>query len=152
MAAGDSGRLATLLDLEMLSGKGVLLHPEGTPDVSMPIRKGIEVAAELGGRLLLSYIRERDVIARTKSGQILLGDTNWRVFATPTPYSSRQVVSALALPLPDLSRTHVILIDPAHVREVQGPRRVSFGYGIEYLLPMGYTTEALKLGWEKEID
>jgi hypothetical protein len=44
-----------------------------------------------------------------------------------------------------------MLIDPAAVAEVQGPHWVRGGDGIEYVLPKGFPSNAVLLGWEIEV-
>jgi hypothetical protein len=44
-----------------------------------------------------------------------------------------------------------MLIDPAAVDLIQGPRWVRGGDGIEYLLPHGFPSRALPLAWELEV-
>jgi hypothetical protein len=151
MPVTGCGRLANLLDLEMLLRAGTTVYPETTPDRLMSMRTGMDVARELGGRLLLSYIRKDDVSRRVPGADPNLGTRSWPIFTTPTPYSAVEVVSALALPWPKSLRSHVILLDAAKISEIQGPRRVLCGYGLEYLLPNGFPSDALRVPWEIEV-
>ena len=56
-------------------------------------------------------------------------------------------VAALALPFQTERRTHAILIDPAKVPSIQGPRRIAGGSAIEYVLPNGCPDTALAFAW-----
>lgn len=124
-----SSWLATKLDELMLEGK--ILHPD-TIDEEMPLRSGAEVAGEIAGRMLLRYTWDQNEAGRDSP-----------TFVTPTPLSQEEVPHWLNLPNRALPRPWVLLIDPAQVEVVQGPRWCSMGQGIEYLLPHGYADEAI---------
>jgi hypothetical protein len=139
------GRLATVLDEELIAAHGGEIKPGTTPDTAMPLRSGAAVSAELGGRLLVRYML-RDQVGRFQYG------TTDRTFVTPTPFSARDVGSYLALPNVRQPRKWAMLIDPKLVDEVQGPRRVRGGAGIEYWFPNGFPAEALTaVAWEIEV-
>ena len=75
-------------------------------------------------------------------GTLLNGTTN-RQFVTPTPYSPEETVSWLALPSPSQPRPYVLLLDPAQLQDVYGPRWVHMGGGIEYILNTGFPPNAI---------
>lgn len=64
-------------------------------------------------------------------------------FVTPTPYSQEEVPHWLNLPNRALQRPWVLLLDPAKIDAIQGPRWCCMGQGIEYVLPNGYRDEAI---------
>ena len=138
------GHLATKLDVEMLVKQGVKVASSAVPDDDLPLKTGKEVAHELGGRPLVRYLRWED------AGRYLYGDSN-RHCATPTAYSSDDVVGFLNLPDPITRRTHFLLLNPAKVIELLGPRYILWGSGIEYVLPEGFPKEALLNPWGIEI-
>jgi hypothetical protein len=138
------GYLATYLDHQMLHRRGTVIAASSTPDTMLPFKTGAAVADELGGRLLIRYLRRSEV------SQYLYGNTA-RHFVTPTPYSSADCTGFLALPEPTVRRGHVLLLDPAKINEILGPRWVEAGQGIEYLLPHGFTQEALARSWALEL-
>lgn len=127
---GSSAWLATQLDERMLDKR---IEPAFTENHLLPMRTGTDVAKELGGRLLLRYVRlpdwneNREGIASCVS---------------PTPYSPDDAAAYLALPAPNELRTHVIFIDPTRIERIAGPRWCALGSGIEYLLPDGYPKAA----------
>lgn len=127
--------LATELDRIMLGRRGPIHHPLDTK--SLPNRSGDEVAEELNGRLLLRYVTD-DAVREALDGRIGVP-----TYVTPTPYAVQDVAAYLALPMPDLARGHVILIDPSGVEQIAGPCQVAAGQGIEYLLPHGYPETAI---------
>jgi hypothetical protein len=132
--------LATELDSRMLN-KGIA--PVGTPVDSLPVRPGSEVAAELGGRLLLRYVPFQLVHEQYR-------DT--MTFVCPTPYASEDLGSYLAMPNPTLLREFVIVLDPAKLDRIAGPRWCDLGQGIEYILTSGYTPDTIIApGWAVRI-
>jgi hypothetical protein len=142
-----AGGLATTLDQEMLEVKHnppVAIAARPTPDDQLPRKSGRQVSDELGGRYLLRYVLPHQVgLFRNGSP-----DMHW---ATPTPYSADETVQWLALPTPAQPRLFVMLLEPAQIAEVWGPRWVRFGKGIEYLLPNGFSRSALVFAWEVSI-
>jgi hypothetical protein len=132
---GDCGWLATYQDEAMLAARGHLLAPFMTR--SLAVRTGQEVADELNGRLLLRYVPDSsiDEVSEARAGI--------ETFVTPTPYAVRDLSHYLALPMPDIPRNSVIMIDPRRVKEVRGPQRVLAGAGIEYVLTAGYDADAV---------
>ncbi len=138
------GNLATKLDIEMLVKRGIHIYSSSTPDSLVLRRPGTEVADELCGRPLIRYLRKKD------AGLYLHGDAN-RHFTTPTPYSSEDLTGFLNLPDPLLRRTHFLLIDPAKLPEIQGPRYIAWGGGIEFILPKGFSKDALINPWGLEV-
>ena len=99
----------------------------------------MQVAAELGGRMLLRYL------LRKQYQQFTAGSSQLH-FVTPTPYSPTETVIWLALPNPT-KRDFVLFLDPAQIPAICGPRRVRLGGGLEYILPQGYPAAALLVGW-----
>ena len=137
----SAANLATTLDREMLSRRRVDIAPGATPDEDLPRKSGPVVSFELGGRFLLRYV------SALQLGSYLDGSSS-KHWVCPTPYSPADVVSQLALPDPGTPRTHVMLMNPARLDVIQGPRYVRGGAGIEYILPEGFTKAALVLTWE----
>jgi hypothetical protein len=136
--------LAKTLDQLALETRGVVIAPAMTPDSALPVRRGSDVAVELGGRLLVRYMLRRQL------GSFAGGSVS-KHYVTPTPLSSDGLGSFLALPSVTERREFVMLIDPKAVPEVLGPRWVLAGEGIEYLLPNGFPPHALALPWEIEV-
>ena len=138
-------RLATVLDQEMLEVvRYVRIASRVTPDAALLFKSGGDIALELGGRYLLRYMMPHQV------GQYAMGSKD-RHFVTPTAYSPEDAISWLYLPKPTGKRPFVMLLNPAKIPIVQGPRWVRLGNGIEYLLPQGFPREAVVVGWELEV-
>jgi hypothetical protein len=131
--------IATRLDYEMLVAAGATIFPPNTPLAVMPVRTGKQVAAELGGRLLLRYLLRSQYKQFTAANQQLQ-------FVTPTAYAPAETVIWLALPNPT-PRHFALFLDPAQIPSICGPRRVRLGGGVEYLLPNGYPASAMPVGW-----
>jgi hypothetical protein len=112
-----------------------------TPDSQLKRRSGADVATELGNRYLLRYLLAHQL------GQFRNGSSR-KHYVTPTPYSAEETISWLALPQPTEPRTYVMLLDPARISVILGPRWVRLGKGIEYVLPDGFPQDAIVLGWE----
>ena len=108
-----------------------------TPDAGLQWRSGPAVAAELGNRFLLRYL------APSQLGSFTSGSMGRRHWVTPTPYTPQDASTWLALPNAVNLRTSVMLLDPSKIPDIQGPRWVRFGHGIEYLLPKGFPPAAL---------
>ena len=72
-------------------------------------------------------------------------------FTTPTAYSSEDLVKCLSLPSPNCARDFVMLLDPAKIKVILGPRWIRFGDGIEYVLPKGFPKDALAKPWAQEL-
>jgi len=115
-----------------------------TPWATLPDRKGLHVYWELGGRPLLRFLRQAQLGLFTRGSKA-------ETFVTPTLYNATDVVSPLALPRPGERPSHVLVIDPSRVPTIKGPRRVNWGSGLEYILPDGFSPEALRIPWELEI-
>ena len=126
-------RIATQLDAEMLRSR-TLIHPVGTRFDLLP--RVPDPAAQLGSRLLLRYLLPEQVGEFT-------GGTDRAQYVTPTAYAPGETISWLALPPATGPRTWVLLLDPAFLRDVRGPRWIHFGGGIEYVLPYGFPAEAV---------
>ena len=140
----SSAHLATKLDIEMLTRNGVSVLSSSVPHSALPRKSGLEVSRELGGRPLLRYLRIED------AKRYLRGDCN-RQCVTPTPYASPDLISFLNLPDPTTVRSHFLLLDPAKIPDVIGPRYIAWGEGIEYILTAGFSMEALVNPWPMEI-
>jgi hypothetical protein len=136
-------RLAHNLDESMLTrairrpvalGSKVGIACRGTPDYELIAVSGPTVAAELGGRYLVRYV--------TRAAGLRECSGHWwgPTYVSPTPYSASEAGQWLALPG---RRSWYLLIDPAAVGAIAGPRYVQFGNGIEYLLPYGFSKEAV---------
>lgn len=132
--------LATLLDQEMLSSRGIVIAPSDTSIPELPVCTGSDVyERHLGKRLLLRYIM------RKQYDEFLHGSSRSH-FVTTTPYPADEAVSSLALPQPT-PRRYVLILDPREIARIAGPRWVRFGTGIEYFLPDGFPRRALLAGW-----
>jgi hypothetical protein len=139
---GTSSWLATLLDQEMLEvQQAAAIASRGTPDSQLQRRSGADVARELGNRYLLRYLLPHQL------GQFQNGSSGKHCL-TPTPYSPEETISWLALPQPTEPRTYVMLLDPARISVILGPRWVRLGKGIEYVLPDGFPQDAIVFRWE----
>ncbi|GAA2137828.1 hypothetical protein GCM10009760_18660 [Kitasatospora kazusensis] len=142
---GGCGWLATTLDRDML---GAGLGPEWQAERLMKRRDdpaGIEeVARELGGRMFVHYIP--DYALQSFAGR---EDLRWKMWVTPTPYSSEEAIDYLRLPFPHIPRRYVLLIDPRELDgPILGPKLVRQGGGsVEYLLPNGAPLKAVAEGW-----
>ncbi len=136
--ASGAARLATILDQEMLEGRGVEIASRITPDARLPQKSGAEVFAELGGRFLVRYLLKESLSSASQG-------TAKMTYVTPTPYSPSDAVELLMLPAEDRQREHAMLLDPRNISVVLGPRWVQGGFGIEYILPEGYTPGAIAL-------
>jgi hypothetical protein len=134
-----SAWLATWLDAEMLMSRGVGIVDElRQGSEPPPLRAGPEVAAELGGRLLIKYLTQRQVSTEQFRNGSERGE-----YATITPYTTDDVVAWLLLPAPAVARKHVLLLNPTAISWIAGPYWVASGRGIQYLLPYGFTPNAI---------
>jgi hypothetical protein len=68
---------------------------------------------------------------------------NEMCYVTPTPYSPEDAVIWLLLPAPDVPRTYAYFLDPACIDFIVGPVRAAPAAGIQYILPAGFTAEAI---------
>lgn len=141
---GCASGLAITLDGEMLLKAGVSIAPSTTPDHLLTSKTGVQVSAELGGRFLLRYLLSTQI-------GIFHGGSNKLHFVTPTAIAPSDTVGVLALPAVSTPREYVMLLDPAKITAVLGPRWVRAGRGIEYLLPAGFPASAMVLPWEVQI-
>ena len=99
------------------------------------------MAAELGGRLLLRYLTPAQVGSFTNG-------SDREHYVTPTPYAPDEAIRWLALPGVTVPREHALVLDPASIDVILGPRKVRWGGGIEYILPDGFPKAALHFAWE----
>lgn len=134
--------LATHLDLHMI-GPGEVLACD-IPDHELPVLEGAELATQLKGRKLLHFVALGNV------GSFRHGASR-PIFVTPTPYPAAEVTRALALPAVGMPRRHVLVLEPAKLEQVAGPRHVAWGQGIEYILLDGFHEDAMALKWEVEL-
>ncbi|MFD4551164.1 hypothetical protein ACFVXA_05250 [Streptomyces sp. NPDC058246] len=134
-------RTATILDAKMLAGK---IESELVPDDKL--REIPDVVEEFGQRCLLRYIRD-DQKGTFGSG------TKRKQFVTLTPYTPEEASRWLALKWPWLERRHVLILDPKKIsRPILGPRSIAGGFGIEYVLPLGFPFDAIaNPGYDLEI-
>lgn len=92
-----AAQLATFLDHWMLeqpdhvASRGGGIAAGFSDEHLLPSRTGQQLATELGGRLLVRYLREHE-LAEGQRG------TSRAVWATPTPYGPRDAADLLALP------------------------------------------------------
>ena len=137
-------QLATRLDIEMLIANQVQIYSASVPDQELPRKSGADVFRELNGRMPLRYIRRED------AARYLRGDSN-RQCLTPTAYCPDDAISFLNLPDPTTIRTHFLLFQTGKIPEILGPRYVAWGQGIEYILPEGFSSDALANPWPIQI-
>src|SRR5215211_4018811 len=132
-ATGTSSRLATHLDAEHIRIR-TPIAAIGTPLHALPRVNDLD--GQLGGRLLLRYLTADRV-------GTLLGGVRHRQFVTPTGYAPGETISWLALPPAAGPRTFALLLKPAQLNDVRGPRWIQFGGGIEYVLESGFSADAI---------
>nr|WP_162934356.1 hypothetical protein [Streptomyces scabiei] len=135
--------MATALDGKMLAGK---IAEEDTPIESLREISGDATFAELGGRSLLRYLRN------DQKGS-LTGGSHRLQYVTPTPYTPEEASLWLALMWPWVLRRYVLVLDPRKIdRPIRGPRVISGGFGIEYILPDGFPASAIaNPGYDLEV-
>jgi hypothetical protein len=138
---GSCAWLATQLDTRFVGEPRIA---NGTTSLaSLPPRRGTDVSIELGGRPFIRYVTVANSGENSRASE---------TFVSPTSYSPEDASSWLALPSPLKLRKFAVLIDPAKVDWVKGPRWCSLGSGIEYILPDGYTAAAvLDPGWAVKV-
>ena len=131
-----SSWMATLLDQEQIELTRVIApRPQRVED--LPDRSGIDVARELGGRLLARYLTPSQV------AEFADGSTSRGHWVTPTAVAPEDVVAWLALFAPLVKRQHALLLDAAVIDVIRGPAWIRLGQGVEYYLPGGFPKEAL---------
>lgn len=137
--------LATLVDIEMLLAVGLTPSPWHVSTAALPEYSGLEVASVTGYRHLLRYLRPHQL------GQFLDGSPREH-FVSPTPYAVEDSVRFLMLPDHLHPPRHVLVLETAAIARIRGPRMVRLGLGVEFVLPDGFTAEALvPPGWEREL-
>ena len=139
--------LATNLDRLMLETRGIVIEPGITRDPDVLSKSGAEIFDELGGRFLLRYLLPGQGDTPEKLSEIQ-SRYQW---VTPTPYSPKETIAMLALPALERPREYVLILDPREIEDIQGPRYVKLGGGIEYILPKGFPNAALVLPWPSEV-
>ena len=127
--------LATNLDAEMIRTGGHTIYRANTADSRLPTVAGNAVFDQLGGRWLMRYIRPYSLADYDPNSP--RSHFDGPAYVTPTPYSTDDVISWLALPPHLPAPNYAVLIDPRAV-DALGPRWVRLGNGIEYVLPNGY--------------
>jgi hypothetical protein len=130
---GTCSRIATDLDAEMLV-KQTTIAPIGTDPRHLPLVRDLE--DQLGGRYLMRYL------LASQLGTLTSG-TTLEQFVTPTAYSPEETITWLTLPPSAGFREWVLLLDPASLTNVYGPRWVRLGGGIEYILASGFAANAV---------
>ena len=117
----------------MLLANGAVVQDENVPDGLLPVATNLR--AELGGRMLLRYVRADAIAAYTFAAPT----ATWpgAAYVTPTAYCARELPAALHLPPTLAPPTHAVLLRPDNLFAL-GPRRVRFGTGVEYVLPNGF--------------
>ena len=129
----------------MIEASGATIAGRLVCDSDLPLRSGVDVAAELRGRYLLRYALY-DQVDEFAEG------SHARHCVTPTPLGTADLVAFLALPSPTGLRTHVVALDPQAIPAIKGPRWVRGGPGIEYVLPHGFPKAALAVvPWPLEV-
>jgi hypothetical protein len=111
----------------MFERRGISVSSAITPDASLPAV--VDHEAHFAGRLLLRYLRKHDLP--------LVGTDEWRGrqhWVSPTPICTADLKQYLNLPSALPTPTHALLIDPARLPAVRGPRWVMFGFAVEYLI------------------
>jgi hypothetical protein len=129
--------LSLVLDEEMLGRHRVVVAPPWTPDLALSPCD--DLAAQLGGRLLVKYLRKED--RRTYSGSSAVVHFPGIHHVTPTAICLSNLASVLNLPPLDPPR-YALLLDPTRL-EALGPRRIRGGRAIEYVLPRGFPLSAV---------
>lgn len=129
--------LAVQLDIAMLQNQGVDIASEDTPDDDVPY---CNPADHLGHRLLIKYVRADEADKFNK----LTGVSHFsgRHYLTPTPIACRDLMRVLALP-PTKRPQWALLLRPDRLTSVRGPRRIKHGFGVEYILEDGFSSDAM---------
>ncbi|NUK01773.1 hypothetical protein [Streptomyces lunaelactis] len=135
-------RLATHLDLHMVGPENVA--PCNTPTGDLPVRNGVAISEELGGRKLLHFLALK-TLGTYRAG------TQREIFTTPTPYPEEEVIRSLELPGAGYARKHVLVLDPLMLDDIAGPRHVAWGNSFEYILLGGFKASAIASKWEVEL-
>jgi hypothetical protein len=130
-------QLAIHLDMEMLHDRGVEIYHEHVADSDLP---ECDPQADLGRRHLIKYVRshEHEKYA-IMSGVNKFAGPQW---VTPTPLAPCDLMDCLALP-PGEPPGWYLLLRTDMLASVRGPRRIRRGNGVEYLLPDGFTSDAI---------
>lgn len=138
-------RLAFHLDLSALQARRIPVADENVDDDDLPY---CNPADQLHDRLLIKYIREDEV----EKYSAMRGKSHFPGchHVTPTPIACSDLKAALALPLKKRPK-YALLLLPEKLTSVRGPRRITGGYGIEYVLEDGFTSDAIaKPTWALE--
>jgi hypothetical protein len=131
-----SSWMATVLDQEQIEKSGGIAS-RPTSVESMPDRTGVEVATELGQRLLVRYLTPSQV------SLFVSGSTDREHWVTPTAIAPNDLAVWLTLFAPRTRRRHALLLDPVKIDVIRGPAWVRLGQGIEYFLPDGFPADAV---------
>ena len=135
---GTSGRIATTLDFLFFDRRRVRIGRYLTTATRPAPRSGVNIARQLGGRLLARYITEAEAMSMTGP----TGRTT-ESYATPTAYSPEEAPIWLITPASRSVRPFVILLDPNEIDWIIGPLQVGPAAGIQYILPNGYPPSAI---------
>lgn len=122
---GTCGRLATVLDQEMLEVvRSVPIAARAFEIEDLPRKTGQAVAEELGGRYLIRYLLP-DQVGRYTDGS---RDKHW---VTPTPYSHEEAIRWLYLPKPTVPRPFAIMLDPNKIELNSSKDHTGLPWGLE---------------------
>lgn len=141
--AESASRLATAADERMLANYGMPVASATTDFRTLPVRPSSTVAWSLGGRYLYKYLLPADVEVFSGPRPVDPAYLSRAHFMTPTPYTPGDAAAWLALRVPERRRRHVLIIDPALVPLILGPRWILMGMGLEYWLPNGFPEAAV---------
>lgn len=136
--------IAVHLDNEMLLRRGIVIHPSSTQDADLPTIS--DLAGHFENRLLVRYVRRTDLS--------LVTNTTWQHrphWLTLTPLCKGSVSHFLNLPSHLPSPTHALIVDPAELPDLRGPRYVQFGFAVEYLTSALPDTAIVGPKWAAEL-
>jgi hypothetical protein len=125
------------------SGKSTVLQAAASVYGKQSVRKRticLNPADQLGHRLLIKYVRadEGDKYNKLTGISYFTG----KHYLTPTPIACRDLMMVLALP-PSKRPKWALLLRPDQLTDVRGPRRIRRGFGIEYVLENGFSSDAM---------
>lgn len=140
--AESVGHLATAADERMLANHAVPVA-QATTEFGGLASPSSTVAWSLGGRYLYKYLLPADLEVFSAPRPIDPDYLFKAHFMTPTTYAPKDAAQWLSFPSPERLRKYVLLINPALVPVIRGPRRVLMGMGLEYYLPDGFPEVAI---------
>lgn len=118
--------LAVHIDNSTFARRGIAVAPSDTPPGTLP--EVSQVHDHFQGRPLLRYVRQSDLAQL--STPAWFNRPHW---LTPTPLCPRDIKAYLHLPSFLPQPTHAIIVDPAFLPVLRGPRYVEHGLTIEYI-------------------